>query len=279
MPTDAGGMPARPAPLVLQELGAGPPLLLIHGGFANSRLTWGPVLPHLAPYRRLLLVDRRGHGASPVEPRPYTIASDAADVLAALGHRPQPFAVAGHSYGALVALELARQAPDRLTALHLLEPPYLALLPTAPEVRPLLEEGGRLFRRARAEAERGSNPEKGAAALAEGFFRLLLGPEGAARLQASSAWPTLVQEAARSAWEQFAGTYPPEAVHAVPPGLPVTVYTGGRSHPGLQRIAHRLVQLIPGARLVELPESGHDLPRRGAELAALLLAQPEQGPA
>jgi pimeloyl-ACP methyl ester carboxylesterase len=43
------------------ESGAGPPLLLLHGGL-DAALHWVPILPALAQDRRVLAVDRPGHG-------------------------------------------------------------------------------------------------------------------------------------------------------------------------------------------------------------------------
>src|SRR4249920_3771379 len=43
------------------ELGAGPPLLLIHGGLASG-FYWAPILPALARHHRALVVDLPGHG-------------------------------------------------------------------------------------------------------------------------------------------------------------------------------------------------------------------------
>jgi pimeloyl-ACP methyl ester carboxylesterase len=43
------------------ELGAGPPLLLVHGG-GDGAFEWVPILPALARTRRVVAVDRPGHG-------------------------------------------------------------------------------------------------------------------------------------------------------------------------------------------------------------------------
>jgi pimeloyl-ACP methyl ester carboxylesterase len=43
------------------ELGAGSPLLLVHGG-GDGAFEWVPILAALARHRRVLAVDRPGHG-------------------------------------------------------------------------------------------------------------------------------------------------------------------------------------------------------------------------
>ena len=52
----------------LLELGDGPPLLLVHGG-GDGAFEWVPILPALARNRRVLAVDRPGHGLA--EPFDY----------------------------------------------------------------------------------------------------------------------------------------------------------------------------------------------------------------
>ena len=51
--------------------------------------------------------------------------------------------------------------------------------------------------------------------------------------------------------------YPPESLAELSVEFPVQVYTGGRSHPGLQKLARRLAELIPRAGLIEVPPATH----------------------
>src|SRR5579884_2465458 len=84
------------------------PLLLLHGLASASRI-WDLVAPILAQDRRVIALDQRGHGRSEKPDTGYDFATIVADDVAAaaklgLGER---YAVAGHSWGANVALELA----------------------------------------------------------------------------------------------------------------------------------------------------------------------------
>ena len=95
--------------------GAGPPVLLLHGGLGHSG-NWGYQVPALfrSGYRAVL-VDSRGHGRSTRDARPFTyelLASDVLAVLDALGL--DRAAVVGWSDGACTALILARRAPSRV---------------------------------------------------------------------------------------------------------------------------------------------------------------------
>jgi pimeloyl-ACP methyl ester carboxylesterase len=98
------------------------PLLLLHG-LASSAVIWDLAAPRLAETRRVVALDQRGHGLSEKPDGGYDFASIVADDLAAvdalgLGER---FVVAGHSWGANAALELAAHSPQRVAALLLVD--------------------------------------------------------------------------------------------------------------------------------------------------------------
>ena len=92
--------------------GAGRPLLLLHGLASTCRI-WDLAAPRLAAEFRVAALDQRGHGLSAQVDEGYDFASvsgDAAAFIAALGWmRP---IIAGHSWGADVALELAVAQPE-----------------------------------------------------------------------------------------------------------------------------------------------------------------------
>ncbi|MFC8528913.1 alpha/beta fold hydrolase [Nocardia sp. NPDC057227] len=96
----------------VRELGAGRPVLLIHG-WSLSGETWDRQLRVLAEAgHRVLAVDLRGHGGSDAPLDGYgidSLAADAADVLAARGVTAA--AVVGWSLGGMVALRLAHEHP------------------------------------------------------------------------------------------------------------------------------------------------------------------------
>jgi pimeloyl-ACP methyl ester carboxylesterase len=262
---DAHLAPAEP--LAWSEYGAGAPLLLIHGDFSDGLGAWGGNIAALAQSRRVLAVDRRGHGASPREPRPYTIEEDAADLVELLDRAGIDAAhVAGHSYGGLVAAELAAVAPERVLTLHLIEPPWLALGGDDPDVRSLDAAVRRLH------AHAGMLGPEGTAAA---FFTQLTAPDGLAALRASSRWQGIVREAARFAEAEYGGDYPADRIERLDPALPLAVYRGGRSHPALRAIAAEIVRRRPGARLISLPDAGHAV-QQSAAFNALLLEGTEE---
>jgi pimeloyl-ACP methyl ester carboxylesterase len=100
--------------------GGGEPVVLVH---ASAFVSWyGPLVEQLSSssalqYRRRLRPS--GSGAF----RPLTAAEDAAICTRLMDHVGWPTAhVVGHSYGALVALQLAMDRPQRVGSITLLEP-------------------------------------------------------------------------------------------------------------------------------------------------------------
>lgn len=84
--------------------GAGPPLLLVHGGTADHTTTWRFVRPEFERRFTVYAMDRRGRGGSGDSPL-YDLQREAEDVEAVVASVDEPVSVLGHSYGALCALE------------------------------------------------------------------------------------------------------------------------------------------------------------------------------
>jgi proline iminopeptidase len=105
--------------LHVAERGAGPlPLFVLHGGPGLDHTMFGSYLDALGGDCRLLLVDERATGRSdPSPPETWTLEQQAADVEAlAAALDLERYAVLGHSYGALVALQHAVDFPGRPAA-------------------------------------------------------------------------------------------------------------------------------------------------------------------
>lgn len=97
--------------LVFQSVGAGPPLLVLHGLFGSGG-NWRGIARALSATHRVVTVDLRNHGASPwAESMGYAdMADDVMRLMTRAGLRRA--AVLGHSMGGKTAMALALRHPD-----------------------------------------------------------------------------------------------------------------------------------------------------------------------
>jgi proline iminopeptidase len=110
------------AQLFVQELGAGPVALVLHGGLGIDQQPYRTLDP-LSSVLRMVYVDHRGNGRSS-RPDPATLtmtqwADDAAAVATSIVEG-LPVVVIGHSFGGFIAQELAIRHPGAVRALILL---------------------------------------------------------------------------------------------------------------------------------------------------------------
>jgi pimeloyl-ACP methyl ester carboxylesterase len=100
--------------LYYATIGHGPPVVLLHGGLADSDY-WGNQIKALAPHHTVILMDSRGHGRSTRDARPYGYDLMADDVVRLLDTLHIARAdVVGWSDGAILGLDLAIRHPDRV---------------------------------------------------------------------------------------------------------------------------------------------------------------------
>jgi pimeloyl-ACP methyl ester carboxylesterase len=109
------------------------PVLALHSSL-SSRSQWRALAAHLGPGYRVVPIDLHGYGANalPANAEAFRLDDEVqlvvARALEALGART-PAHVVGHSYGAAVALTLARTRPEWVRSLALYEPVCFGLLP------------------------------------------------------------------------------------------------------------------------------------------------------
>jgi haloacetate dehalogenase len=112
--------------IALRVAGSGPALLLLHG-YPQTGYMWHKIAPLLKENFSLVIADLRGYGdsdkpATNADHSVYSKRAMAADMLAVmteLGH--QQFFVAGHDRGGRVAHRLARDYPDAVRKLAVLD--------------------------------------------------------------------------------------------------------------------------------------------------------------
>jgi len=140
-------LPGLEAEWPVAVLGAGPPVLLLHG-FDSSFLEFRRLAPLLAPHCQLFIPDLHGFGFCP-RPEPPAANPEAVllhldSLMAALARRtPEPLGLIGASMGGSVAVELARRHQEGIHRLLLLAPAGLTGNPMP--VPPVLDRLGVKF--------------------------------------------------------------------------------------------------------------------------------------
>ncbi len=243
------------------ECGSGPPLLLIHPAGSNAD-TWGDLLGELARSRRVIVYDRRGY--SPSARHPATSirqhAEDAAALLGQLGAAPA--VVVGLSVGATIALELAVQRSDLVSALILHEPPFHAKKhPDLSTIGPLLRvQTLRLLRRERRAAE--------------AFLRWAYAyRDGGSAFDAfPAAWRQAALDHAGLVLRDLDIATGEHLTRARLAAItcPAVCSFGERGSPAIAKLVRGLAAMLPQAELVGVPGAGHavhfDQPQAFAEL-------------
>jgi pimeloyl-ACP methyl ester carboxylesterase len=118
--------------LAIDEVGVGPPLVLLHG-LATSSVIWAAVLGELSRTRHVVTVDLPGFGRSAAVGAEFELEPVAARIARGLAARgiAGPYDVVGHSLGGVVAAALAAARPRSVDRLVLVAPAGLAPLPQA----------------------------------------------------------------------------------------------------------------------------------------------------
>lgn len=168
--TQSGLAPVNGIKVWYATFGKGEPVILLHGGLANSNY-WGLLVRALAPKYRVIVMDSRGHGRSTRDDRPYGYDLMASDVLALMDFLKLPkAAIVGWSDGAILGLDIAMRHPERLSRLFAFaansdpsgvadiakspvfnayiaraEKEYAALSPTPTGYKPFLDQIGKMW--------------------------------------------------------------------------------------------------------------------------------------
>jgi pimeloyl-ACP methyl ester carboxylesterase len=115
------------------ESGRGTPTVVLIAGRNDTALSWGPVLAALGGRVHAVAYDRAGLGDSDPDPRTLSTERAVADMSRMINVvSARPCLVAGHSYGGLLALQLAVSHPAQIAGLVLVDPALPGLLDWMP---------------------------------------------------------------------------------------------------------------------------------------------------
>jgi len=237
------------------ELGAGPPLVLLHG-ILDSHRTWRRAAPLLAPHFRVLMPDLPGYGWSGRPDAPYTLDWYARMVAAWMDVIGLERAhVCGHSYGGGIAAWMLLQERARIDRLALVAAGglgrdvalgmRLATIPVlGPALTPLVMRFGVPLVLRFAPATVG-HMEPAEAALAVRMTRL----PGSARALERSVGGVI------DVFGQYLNMT--DRAHEIAALPPLAVYWGTRDPVIPLRHGQRLLQRVTGVTLTTYPGCGH----------------------
>jgi pimeloyl-ACP methyl ester carboxylesterase len=246
--------------------GIGAPVLLLHGSVSSGAM-WVPVIDALKHHFRAIAPDLIGYGRSDPWPAGHAFSLDEEVRLIEPFVKHERVHVVAHSYGGVVALELARSPRVAIRSLTLIEPVAFYALRDADEAQAWSE----------AQAFRTSFTQRMAAGETEtamrGFVDYWSRP---------GTWDAM-DEPGRAQMRRVAGkiVLDFEATFAapVPPAVPemrypVRLLAGDKSPLPVRRIAALLARRLPSARLEVMAGANHLLPTtHHQELSKRLLAE------
>jgi 3-oxoadipate enol-lactonase len=243
--------------------GAGPAVTLLHSGVSDLH-SWDEVAADLAGDHTVVRYDLRGFGASPPPDHGFGHLLDLVAVLDE--HGIERTAIAGNSFGGLLALTFAVAHPARVSHLGLLAPP-LGGWEWTPEFLAYVAAEGKALEAGDVDAAVAINQEQWVRGPLRDWTpelrHLAASLAGVIRIA--------VSQQSETGSHEFDDDAP--AVRAALPGLtvPTMVVVGDLDVPDFQRVAGVLAEEIPGARLTTLAGAGHLLPdERPADVTAAL---------
>jgi len=265
--------------LAYDEAGSGPAVVFVHAGVGDRRM-WDHQFTAFARTHRVVRYDWRGHGGSADHEGPVTHHEDLLALMDGLGI--ERATLVGASYGGAHCADAALAAPERVEALALVCPGMSGH--EWPEV--FVRESRKMVLAAvpheRLEvyrAGRAAPDPADVAAMAQAQARfMVLGPGRDPEDMPQEAWDLSLLMLR----ELFARQWSGPVLTTRPPGRPAkarlgdlaapTLVVKGLSEPGpVREVADLYAEGVHGARLLELPDTGH-LPsvERPAELTAAL---------
>lgn len=218
-------------------------------------------MERLAPRYRVLAPDSYGAGKSPDwhSDRVIALADEVALIEPLLTQAQEPVVLAGHSYGAAVALIAALLHPRRVRALALYEPTLFSVVdgPSSHEAEGIRDA----VSRSAAALDRGDLD-----AAAEAFIDYWMGERSWAAMPPQRQAPIAqsCRNVRRWAHALTNEATPLSAFAAI--DVPVLYMVGGRSPHAAQAVAQRLLPVLPHARTLRFEALGHMAPLTDADV-------------
>jgi pimeloyl-ACP methyl ester carboxylesterase len=256
------------------DIGAGPPLVCVHGSLSDFRI-WSAVLGPLTQKHRVIAVSLRHFfpehwdGAGDT----YSIAQHVADLIAFIEKLDAgPVDLMGHSRGGHVSFRVAQQRPDLLHRLVLAEPGGELDATLDPEFKPGPSPLAARFK---------VSAEKIAAGDVDGglafFMDALEGPGAWKRLPATP--KQMLRDNAMTLLGQVRDNRPPFSRADAEAITTPTLFIGGANTKGaLPKVLHTLAAHVAGAKTAIIPATTHPMfeqaPQQFSEIVLEFLGAP-----
>ena len=243
------------AKIHVERFGAGAPIVFLHGGLVFFDNNFEKQRDYFASFREVIGIDRRGHGHSPDDARPFSyreMAEETAAVIRALGLGPVD--VVGHSDGGNIGLILAREHPELVRRLAI----------SGANLRPGLPPD-ELQRRASWTSAQVSEKTREIEAHLPPAFRIDYGkvaPDGTAH------WPVLLEKSYRM-WVTPVVIEPAELKLIK---APVLVIAGDHDFTSIEDTTE-IYRALPRGQLLILPSTGHGTFSERPELVNLAIRE------
>jgi pimeloyl-ACP methyl ester carboxylesterase len=233
--------------LAYRRAGAGPPLMLLHGGWSDGR-AWTPQLRDLADGFDVLAPDLPGCGGSDELPPGTGLDGYAEAVVHLLDDLAlHSVHVGGLSAGSVLALEIYRRHPERVRSL-VLAGAYAGWRGSLPPA----EVAARL---ARIEAELERPPDEWLDAYLPEFFA------GEVPEETLDLVRTVMRAVRPTGTRRMLAAFADADLRDVLPtiAVPTLLLYGAEDTRAPRPVAEAMHRAIPGSRLVRVPGAGHDV--------------------
>lgn len=226
------------------------PIIMLHSGGMSGR-QWRKLSEALSDRYPILLPDFLGSGSNPPWPDqdPFELWQDVDAVEAIL---PERCHLVGHSYGGMIALQLALRQPDRVASMTLYDPVAFGVLFDQNDPEGLADLQSVARQPVFTEDSRGGGEE-----WMNAFVNYWNGP---------GSWESMPEpnrqaflRVGRKVYYEVkslsADRTPLNVYHKLT--MPVLLVHGERTPASARRVLELLAPVIPHARLVSLPGAGH----------------------
>ena len=261
------GIDVGDAELEYADIGAGEPVLLIHGGVFADWFVPVAADPALASYR-VIRVRRAGYTGGRAPAHHLTIEEHGRHCATLLDHLGiESVHVVGHSSGALAALSLAIERPDLVCDLVLVEPARAGdSWPAGAQARQLFEP--------LMDATRAGNVPMAF----DAFMSIVCAPDYRDVLDASlgpAGLPTWERESAFFFTDEIPAVFDWsfDDVVAASVRQRALVVQGANSPPTVHQAMTQIADWLPSAAIETIPGSDHMLPLRHPAVLAATIAQ------